>query len=463
MGAACCAGSALAGGAAASAGPSSLLDGTIWGLVSALPVTLYHFYPTVTLVLTTLAALGAATLYCVLIMLTPTTKSSRAGELTFLTAKSDSPAPLPSLIDEDSDDRVQLSIVIPAYNEVDRLPGMLAETVTFLETLRKEKRALASRPQAKGSISSPLGEQETVQAALQDPLTTYEIVIVDDGSKDSTHSVALDFAKENALPSGAEIRVVRLEVNRGKGGAVRHGVLHTRGTLILFADADGATKFSDVGKLAASMSRIVTTEGSRPGHGIVVGSRAHMVKSDAVVKRSFLRNFLMHGFHLFLSLLMRPPTLSALLPARLRSIAKNSSQLPTQPEIKDTQCGFKLLTRPTARLIFPNLHIDGWIFDVEILMLAQMSSKLALESQPDLADQSCPAQTSKAAAASDDEEYWRNLRRLPLPIAECAVDWKEVSGSKIDLLRDSIRMALDLLVIRFNYGTRRWASPPPAL
>lgn len=85
--------------------------------------------------------------------------------------------------------------------------------------------------------------------------------------------------------------------------------------------------------------------------------------------------------------------------------------------IKDTQCGFKLFSREAARQIFPSMHVEGWIFDIEILHLAS-------------------AQNMK--------------------IHEMIVNWHEVDGSKINLLRDSIKMAIDLFVIRFNYLLGRW-------
>ena len=320
--------------------------------------------------------------------------------------------------------------------------------------------------------SSTSSSASAVHSALHAPLTSYEIIIVDDGSKDGTHQVALDFARKH---SAETVRVVRLVHNRGKGGAVRHGVLHSRGALVLFADADGATSFRELSKLCARLARVLPAQ----GHGVAVGSRAHMVTSDAVVKRSFVRNFLMHSFHLFLTLLLRPPTLGGLLrrlkrskPAQGRGGGKGCGQgrvaLPVQPEVKDTQCGFKLFTRPTARLVFPASHIDGWIFDVELLILAQTSSQLALQQQPTLtsnnADHTKENKDHKDGKYSEGEDSGEVvLRSLPIPIVEVAVDWQEVGGSKIDLVRDSIRMALDLIVIRANYGLGRWKSPSPAL
>lgn len=78
------------------------------------------------------------------------------------------------------------------------------------------------------------------------PGFTYEVIIVDDGSKDHTSSVALRYG----LTYGSDkVRVLTLVKNRGKGGAVRLGMLSARGKRLLFADADGATKFADLDKL----------------------------------------------------------------------------------------------------------------------------------------------------------------------------------------------------------------------
>ncbi|SJX61312.1 related to dolichyl-phosphate beta-glucosyltransferase [Sporisorium reilianum f. sp. reilianum] len=459
MGAACCAGAAMAG-SAASAGPSSLLDGTLTSFLSAIPIALYHYYPQITLALTTLLVLGASSLYLLLVLLTPETKTSSPSELTFLSTASKEPQALPSLLEDLGEGgvnaAVQLSVVVPAYNEKERLPVMLKETLEFLDALKEGKRSLVQGldKQANGNGTAKRAAASTpVHTALHSPLTSYEIIIVDDGSKDGTHQIALDFAR--AHPDGANIRVVRLVKNRGKGGAVRHGVLHSRGHLVLFADADGATSFGELAKLCAVLARVVTPA----GHAVAVGSRAHMVKSDAVVKRSFVRNFLMHCFHLFLTLLLRPPTLTSLL-RKLRGKSgtkrKGTQALPVQPEIKDTQCGFKLFTRPTAHVVFPASHIDGWIFDVELLILAQTSSALALQQLPT----SCSVDTAAQQDGEDGEEGV--LKKLPIPIAEVSVHWQEVGGSKIDLVRDSIRMALDLIVIRANYVLGRWKMPPPA-
>lgn len=249
-------------------------------------------------------------------------------------------------IDSPSCDGIKLSVVIPSFNETGRIKTMLDETIGFLQKEMKN---------------------------------TYEVLIIDDGSSDGTADFCLKLAKDRFHLNNGELRVVVLEKNRGKGGAVRHGMLHIRGDYGLFADADGASKFSDVVKLFENMSS------TKPC--ISIGSRAHMVNTDAVVKRTIVRNFLMYSLHALVFIF------------GIRSI-------------NDTQCGFKLFNRKAINEIFSKLHTEGWIFDVEILIIALR----------------------------------KNIR-----INEVPISWHEVDGSKMDLARDSINMAKDLIIIRLAY------------
>ena len=278
--------------------------------------------------------------------------------------------PLPSIDDAAS---LDISIIIPAYNETKRLPSMLSSTLEHLASF---------------------------------PKRTFEILIVDDGSSDGTATFALKLAAEQ-YPK-ADIRVVQLERNRGKGGAVRHGMLHARGQRLLMADADGASRFADVELLLGALDELapVGTEGAL---GIAIGSRAHLVKTVAVVKvrpfleflmntvaddaqRSLLRNFLMYGLHTVL---------------RIAGVG----------HIRDTQCGFKLFSRAAGRALFPRQHLSTWIFDVELLLLA---------------------------------------KTLQIPVAEVPVTWHEVAGSKLSVVRDSLQMLRDLLILRANQLLGRW-------
>ncbi|KAK6460567.1 nucleotide-diphospho-sugar transferase [Scheffersomyces coipomensis] len=247
-----------------------------------------------------------------------------------------------------NEDGIVLSIVIPCYNETKRLGKMLDEAVEYLVDNYNHK---------------------------------FEILIVDDGSSDGTDKFALKKATELNLKPHV-LRVIQLQQNRGKGGAVTHGLLHTRGKYGLFVDADGATRFSDIGKLIEFMNSLKPNE-----PGVAIGSRAHMVNTDAVVKRSFIRNFLMYGLH----------TLVYIFGIR---------------DIQDTQCGFKMFNFESIKRIYPHMHTERWIFDVEVLLLGEIQKI--------------------------------KLKELP-------VNWQEIDGSKVDLAKDSIGMAIDLVVTRLAY------------
>jgi len=270
--------------------------------------------------------------------------------------------PFPALFVENPKDTVYLSIIIPAYNEEKRLDIMMEETTKYV--LAREKR---------------------------DPNFKWEIIIVSDGSRDKTPLVAFNWVKKFKTK---DIRILDLKKNRGKGGAVKRGMMIGRGKYMLMVDADGATKFSDLDRVERELRKIETKD----GHGIAIGSRAHL-QGIAEAKRSFFRNLLMWGFHLVVSWI-----------GGIHSI-------------RDTQCGFKLFSRNTALTLFSNLHLSRWAFDVELLWLAQ---------------------------------------QLSIPIAEVSVTWKEIPGSHLeeeDTRLVSIRMFKDLLRVRMSYSLRLWKVP----
>lgn len=116
---------------------------------------------------------------------------------------------------------------------------------------------------------------------------SYEIVVVDDGSTDDTVGTALGLSKKYASSGGknkesGEIRIIKLEKNLGKGGAVRHGMLHARGRRLLMVDADGASRFEDLELLWVEMQKMAPLKSDTSA--VVIGSRAHLVKTEAVVK-----------------------------------------------------------------------------------------------------------------------------------------------------------------------------------
>ncbi|KAI0058863.1 Alg5-prov protein [Artomyces pyxidatus] len=297
---------------------------------------------------------GLTVAYIALLVWTPPPIVEHASEKQFRTHSSPKmPQTLPSLHDEGT---LDLTVVVPAYNETKRMPAMLSTAVAHLSGLKD---------------------------------LSFEIIIVDDGSTDGTADAALQLAAGYAR---VEIRVVKLEKNLGKGGTVRHGMLHGRGRRLLMVDADGASRFEDLDLLWKALDTLPSDDAA----GVAIGSRAHLVKTEAVVKRSFIRNFLMYGLHTVL---------------RIVGVG----------HIRDTQCGFKLFTRRAAQQIFPRQHLATWIFDVELLLLA---------------------------------------KQLRIPVMEVPIEWHEVPGSKLNVMSDSLQMLRDLLILRVNQLLGRWGAVP---
>lgn len=178
---------------------------------------------------------------------------------------------------------VFMSVVVPAYNEEERLSIMLEEAVDYLELEYGTKSSVASSKQKENGNGANKRQARANGTHSSDVSAAegWEIIVVSDGSTDDTISTALSFARTRTLPPGS-IRVVKLEENRGKGGAVIHGMRHVRGKYVIFADADGASKFDDLRKIVAKAH--VLEERDPSGRAVVIGSRAHLVGSEAVVK-----------------------------------------------------------------------------------------------------------------------------------------------------------------------------------
>jgi dolichyl-phosphate beta-glucosyltransferase len=192
---------------------------------------------------------------------------------------------------------VDLSIVIPAYNEELRIVPTLEALHAFLATL---------------------------------PLRS-ELLVVDDGSRDGT--VATVEALRDRMPN---LRVVRQVPNRGKGAAVRLGMLTARSPIRMMCDADGSMP-------AAEMQRLLDEIISHRAD-IAIGSR--YVGGATAAKQPLYR--------------------------RLWSrLCNQVIQRSLVPGIADTQCGFKAFTADAARELFGKSRIDGWAFDLEILALAR--------------------------------------------------------------------------------------------
>ncbi len=189
-----------------------------------------------------------------------------------------------------------LTLCIPAYNEQDRIAGNL-ETIS---------RFLSSQPY------------------------TWEVVVVDDGSTDNTGRIL-------AQPAAAgSFRVIAYSENRGKGYAVRQGVLASRGEYVAFSDADLSAPIDELSKLFDALDE---------GYDIAIGSRAAR-GAQLIVHQPLYRELGGKGLNVLIRLL-------------------------AVPGIRDTQCGFKLFKGDIARELFAKSFISGWAFDVEVLYLAR--------------------------------------------------------------------------------------------
>lgn len=208
------------------------------------------------------------------------------------------------------------------------------------------------------------------------------------------------------------------------------------GQYLLFADADGATRFADFALLLREAKRI-----ERDGLSFALGSRAHLYDPSLLpeeiktstgqvkkrrsqqVRRSPFRQFMMRGFHFFASTLVGAKGHKYYDPAFDAAAVRTggAEEEPTLP-IRDTQCGFKLFSRHAARLIFPVLHIERWAFDVELVLLATRKS---------------------------------------IPLVEVPVGWQEVAGSKVKVISATLQMARDIVVIRACYSLGIWQDSVP--
>jgi dolichyl-phosphate beta-glucosyltransferase len=191
------------------------------------------------------------------------------------------------------------SLIIPAYNEANRIERCVRDVAVWR----------AGRP---GGLD-------------------WEIILVDDGSTDGTDSAARRAAEAARVP----LTLLVHSVNRGKGAAIRTGVLASSGDPVLVSDADLSTPLSEWTKLADKL----------PAHPVAIGSRA--VDGDLVRKRQPLYRVL------------------------LGKAGNKVIQLFAVPGIQDTQCGFKLFRGGVARELFGSARIDRFAWDVEVLYLAR--------------------------------------------------------------------------------------------
>ncbi len=228
-----------------------------------------------------------------------------------------------------------ISVVIPAYNEADRLPATLLRVREYFDGAAEE----------------------------------YEVIVVDDGSADSTVAVV-----RHAAESWPELSVYALGRNQGKGAAVRAGMLRARGEHRLFSDADLSTPIEELPRLREHLAGRCT---------VAIASRA-LPGSTIDVHQPGQREMMGRTYNRLVQLLVLPG-------------------------LHDTQCGFKLFTAQAAVTCFEPLRTNGFGFDAEVLVRA---------------------------------------RRHGWEVAEVPVHWSHREDSRVNALRDSGMVLVDLLRLR---------------
>eukprot|EP01084_Bolivina_argentea_P034938 64740_1 len=255
-----------------------------------------------------------------------------------------------------------ISLIFPAYNEENRIRAGLDPTIKYLiERENESKNNKNIKP------------------------FSWEIIIVNDGSNDKTCDIVQN---EYVMKYTTDkIRLLSYTKNQGKGYAVQQGMLHARGCLVLFADADGASEVTHLKRLENAILdtlNVKTIWDCYNLDGMAIGSRAHL-QAQAEAERTIFRNFLMWGFHFVVK------------------------YIGNVHGIKDTQCGFKLFTRSAVQKTFMFQRIRRWCFDPELLMLAQIQN---------------------------------------IPILEVQIKWQEIDGSKIEPMTASFNMFREILLVR---------------
>ncbi len=193
-----------------------------------------------------------------------------------------------------------LSVVIPVLNEEQRLPPTLERIVAYLD---------------------------------RRPGGPNEVIVVDDGSVDQSSAVVRSFQR----PAGpTSVVLVRVEANRGKGAAVRDGMLRARGASAVMCDADLSTPIEEVERLEPRLAG---------GAHVAIGSRGIDART-VEVHQPWLRE-------------------------RLGRVFNGFVRLATGLDVRDTQCGFKLFAASCVAPLFGPLFTTGFAFDVEVLMRAR--------------------------------------------------------------------------------------------
>lgn len=232
---------------------------------------------------------------------------------------------------------LSLSLVIPAYNEERRITACLEEVQNFIKTFPH----------------------------------TVEVILAIEKSSDNTLNLAREIVGQDP-----RFRILSNDVQKGKGYAVKTGMLQAIGDIVIFMDADLSTPLKEI-------IQFIDYYQAHPEVDLIIGSRQH-AKSRIIKKQHPLRQKMGQIFNLF-----------------VQKLAIKG--------ISDTQCGFKSFRQHTVQPLFQRQTLHGFSFDVEILLLA---------------------------------------RELNYQIEVLPVEWLNNPDSKVHIVRDSLRMFIDLLRIK---------------
>jgi dolichyl-phosphate beta-glucosyltransferase len=238
---------------------------------------------------------------------------------------------------------INLSLVVPAYNEEKRIENPLNQVVHY----------------------------------LRNHFEQWELIYSDDGSTDGTAAKLVKMMQKYP-----EIKVVTASKNKGKGSAVRMGMKAASGNVVLFSDTDFSTPIEETQRLFHFLKN---------GYDVAIASRG-LSASQVEVHQAWPREMMGKLFNILLR---------SLLPL----------------DFMDTQCGFKMFSRKAVDIILPKMHLDGFAFDVEMLIIAQANQ---------------------------------------LRIVEVPVIWRNVLDSRVHPVRNSLEMIRDILSIRHRLATNRY-------
>ncbi|NUM34235.1 MAG: glycosyltransferase family 2 protein [Candidatus Brocadiae bacterium] len=231
---------------------------------------------------------------------------------------------------------IYLSIIIPAYNEEDKIADTLNIVLKYIHT--KQWQA--------------------------------EIIVVEDGSKDKTAQIVREFCQRYSC-----VHLLQNPGNRGKGYAVKEGALAAKGEYVLFTDADNSTPIEEVEKLLSVLEKQKCD--------IAIGSRA-LPKSQIEIPQPIYRKMMGKIFNIFFRIILGI-------------------------NVRDSQCGFKCFPQAIGKKLFPYQKLERFSFDAELLYIA---------------------------------------KKKKYRVKEVPIVWRNRLESRVNPIKDSIRMFMDLCTIR---------------